>query len=277
LAFFLIGSDASKPAFSLWRSETMRAFRKLNAAVTACGLTDYCSCHCSSDGCTPFIYFMKAHAFWVDVCYGNSGVDGIDAWSEHLQKYHETCDSEAILQTYAAAIRYATFEALGLEHTCCVAIYAPHSDIPCGIEFLQSENVGEWQATLVELLESLTVELIIEARKFLGPDKDSDSFTRWTFPQQTDEESESDTDPGSPTSSRSTFSDFWPLCWWPRVKKELERLELIKLTEAERRAAEEIGVRWEQPTSTATDNPYSKRDIKHWYFQLDRIYPEPQD
>lgn len=58
------------------------------------------------------------------------------------------------------------------------------------------------------------------------------------------------------------------------MEEELEKLEGNELTDAERRGAEEIGVRWAVSQEAEKGNPYSEEDPEHWFYELDKICPE---
>ncbi|KAH9232737.1 hypothetical protein K456DRAFT_397321 [Colletotrichum gloeosporioides 23] len=93
------------------------AFDKLSATVIRRGLTDGCHCHCSTGGCSPFTWMMKCimaeRHRWVEpvshMC------------TRSMAHYYSRCSPDLTRLTYMAAIRYATFDGLGLRHTCCNA------------------------------------------------------------------------------------------------------------------------------------------------------------
>lgn len=101
------------------------------------------------------------------------------------------------------------------------------------MEWLRKEDrdiINEEQAPLLELHKELVEELTETARAFIKPGPDG----------------------------RPLFPDFWTSCWAERMKDVLTKLGQ-DLTDAERRGAEEIGVRWHGPVGNIkkeNGNPY---------------------
>lgn len=90
------------------------AFTELTAGMLRQYLTDGCRCHCTIGGCSPFTWILK-------------GDPNMSIWWDspttiiRLQYFYCQCGSELTVLTYKATIRYATFNRLGLSHTCCNA------------------------------------------------------------------------------------------------------------------------------------------------------------
>lgn len=207
-------------------------------------LTDACQCHCTINGCTPFTWMMKASHFFY-----NSPGDPEKIRDENVGRFvshYSRCGLELTSLTYKAAIRYATFEALGLVHTCCY----PRRLIYYGNEWVERDDVGmvnEEQAFLLGVLEALVKEFEEKALEFMKLD----------------------------STGNSPFPQFWVLCWKTRMEEELEKLEGKDLTDAERRGAEEIGVRWQaSQQESEKGNLFSIQDPEYWFYELDRICPE---
>jgi len=87
-------------------------FGHLTTMISAINITDRCSCPCTMNGCSPFITYCK-----IFTCE----VDKAERWKVRrgVRVYRQLWDAA---QTRADEfIRYITFEALEMTHTCCVA------------------------------------------------------------------------------------------------------------------------------------------------------------
>lgn len=218
-------------------------FKAFATGVLCQNLTDGCECYCTIDGCSPFTWMMKEHYLF----YNNPGDPAKIKHRDVHQfvSHYSRCGLELTSLTHKAAIRYATFQALGLVHTCC----SPRRLIYYEDEFLERDDVdivNEEQAVLLELLEDLVKEFEEKALDFMKPD----------------------------SSGNSSFPQFWVLCWKTRMEEELEKLEGKDLTDAERRGAEEIGVQWHVPQQEVKkENPYAYGP-EYLFYELDKICPE---
>ncbi|KAK7936640.1 uncharacterized protein PG986_015078 [Apiospora aurea] len=245
-AFFLAGERIWNLTYTPDHTEldALLAFNKLSTTVVCCNLTDGCICHCSTGGCSPFLWMMKAFIRQSQEQYFKTNRP-LGYIKTQMEFYYSTCGTELTVRTYEAAIRYATFQALELIHICCDVwnIIADH-DIPNRREAADDVIVNEEQAPLIELHETLVTELTEMALTYL--------------------ESES-------------FPEFWGEIWLGRVEKALDKLNGCNLSDAERRGAENIGVRWcEPPTTkeTKTRNPYKWNTPEWYFFELDLICPD---
>ncbi|KAK1719637.1 hypothetical protein BDP67DRAFT_485774 [Colletotrichum lupini] len=161
-----------------------------------------------------------------------------------------SCGPELTLATYEEAIRFMTFEALDLFHSCC----STHSVVDEGATWVDIDDteVIEEQGLLLELHEELVVEFTREAREYLGDGP----------------------------NGRILSTQFWRSYWTDRMTEELKKLNGGDLTAAERRDAEEIGVIWDEPTEgdegdkCKGGNQYDRGDVEHYWFELDLICPE---
>ncbi|ETS76204.1 hypothetical protein PFICI_11591 [Pestalotiopsis fici W106-1] len=184
-------------------TEDLAILLKHYEAVEIRGLTDGCHCACTIGGCSPFIWTSKKQL---------DPDCGLGSAAEHLASKYQIYNTVLTKLTYAAAIRFATFEALGLKHTCCEP-----GDILYVGELHDANDVGvmnEEQAKHLELHEELVAEFEEKAREFL----------------------ERRTDNGT------DFPNFWSSYWIDRIQEVLESLDGDELTDEERRGAEEIGV-----------------------------------
>ncbi|KAK8044127.1 hypothetical protein PG993_004151 [Apiospora rasikravindrae] len=225
-------------------------FGALTLNVAQKSLKDGCDCHCSIGQCDPFIWMLKGmmpNRF--------QGERHIDSMRSHMEYLYTRCDITLTLLTYKAAIRYATFEALELTHTCCNPDSVLQTLDGCQSArdrkpWLESDEIvtiNQEQTSLLQLHGQLVEELLEAALRFLMTD----------------------------SGDGSLFPDFWSQCWIPRVEEELDKLSGSSLTEAEIRGAEEIGVRWCEPARAPVQkNPYDMSSLEHWFYELDLICPE---
>ncbi|KXH50241.1 hypothetical protein CNYM01_08922 [Colletotrichum nymphaeae SA-01] len=144
-------------------------------------------------------------------------------------------------------IRFITFEALDLFHSCCNT----HSLVEQGTAWIEQDDteIFEDQGFLLELHEKLVAEFTHEAGTYM----EDETYNGRMFPQ------------------------FWTSYWAHRMTQELEVLHGEELTELEKRDAEEIGVVWHELNESderEDRNPYHREDLEHYFFELDLICPE---
>ncbi|KAK6854980.1 hypothetical protein PG995_008512 [Apiospora arundinis] len=239
--FFFAGASTR---FVAPKSDELAKFNKLSTNVICHNLTDGCKCHCSIEGCDPFLWFIKS---WLPWLWAGTKIY-FDTIQQNMEHFSSECGAELTALTYEAVIRYATFEALGLNHTCC-GLSTPilsHMSIPCCVWPLwvksdEAAIINEDQALLLELHEKLVAEFTEIAHEYV---------------------------------KRKSFPDFWGKVWIRRMEEELDELDGCSLSDAERRGAEEIGVRWCEPPAakeTQDENPYKWESMEWFYFELDRL------
>ncbi|RYP68436.1 hypothetical protein DL771_006700 [Monosporascus sp. 5C6A] len=105
--------------------------------------------------------------------------------------------------------------------------------------------INEEQAPLLELHEKLVAEFGKKALIFIEDGSDG----------------------------RPLFPQFWASYWIVRIKEELEKLDGHELTDAEKRGAEEIGVRWCEPAEKEK-HPYEWSTLEYYFYELDLLCPE---
>lgn len=162
--------------------------------------------------------------------------------------FYRICSPEVAKLTYEAAIRYITFRALNLVHTCCNASGPPRSleDNWDETKWMTKEDVhivNDEQGPLLELHEKLVAEFIEAATPYLASNSEGGTL----LPQ--------------------FLEEYWKV----RLREELEKLNENQLTDAERQGAEEVGVRWYEEE---IGNPYGVNQLEYWFFELDLICPE---
>lgn len=171
---------------------------------------DRCRCACSPGGCTPFVRFLQA-------AFGLHQMDPASRLIERLPELMKETHTSVTAVQMRAAVRYATFETLGIRHTCC------HGG--AGLNFprhRQNEELDELRQEdrfLVACLEDLAAEFEAELER-MGQERY--------------------------VSKRVSF---WHGHWLPRMQQVLESIEGAGIEEPDKVAAEEIGVAWDKQES----------------------------
>ncbi|KAH9232738.1 hypothetical protein K456DRAFT_54349, partial [Colletotrichum gloeosporioides 23] len=69
----------------------------------------------------------------------------------------------------------------------------------------------------------------------------------------------------------SRFANFWDSFWLHRIEEELQTLEEYEMSDADRRAAEEVGVQWCEPPDIEVENPFDIETTEYWLHELDMV------
>jgi hypothetical protein len=214
--------------------------RALFRMVLPAVLSDNCRCKCSPEGCTPLIYLLK----------GIARHDKTDKSFCLLYIQEIGCTSNWAIEHHITAMRFLTFEALEIRHTCCFP-----SVLPVG---------GHAVVDLDEFDDDDDVVL--------------DAFHRLFGVFQHDLRNRA----ANMISWPASLVQFWNEVWPARLAAEKEALAAIGMSDVEMKRAEELGVVWEeepevQGCETIPDpspNPYDMNQIEYWYHELDSIAPE---
>ncbi|KAL2129428.1 hypothetical protein VTI74DRAFT_7822 [Chaetomium olivicolor] len=217
----------------------IRGLSRMARASGVFDVTDNCRCVCSPRGCTPFTHLLK----------GAVDAEGYDFeldihWSATVfSEYIELDGSGLQPEHHAAALRFFTYTALGIRHTCC-SDYSHHLEEdytpPGTMEDVQADHPYE-----IQLLEELLDEFESQITPILL----------------------------NPEQGVAELVKFWKNTWADRLIDVRSSLEGSALTDEERRAAEDIGVVWDQPAppATPTSNPYPEYIIEYWFHELEQI------
>ncbi|OIW33499.1 hypothetical protein CONLIGDRAFT_180622 [Coniochaeta ligniaria NRRL 30616] len=242
---------------------------EVNSAVLPAKIADNCSCKCSPGGCTPVTSMLKGVLREVSYTlrlrrgqppdesltedtdsqedmpeWMNIRDDGITLFTRYLQLFGKHFD----FRHHTAALRYVTFTALGIPHSCCDPDVYDGEDkrLPIPEEVVEVEDEHAYELRLLE-------ELLLEFEGHL------------TAILQ------------DPNRGIADVIRFWNRTWVNRMREVLDHLEGNRLTDDERRKAEEIGVVWDRPESPEVmDNPYSWDQMEHWIYKLEKIEAECQ-
>ncbi|RYP92826.1 hypothetical protein DL770_000997 [Monosporascus sp. CRB-9-2] len=247
---------------------------ELHAAALPANIADPCHCKCSPGGCTPLTSLLKGAAGryifgsedsvaedtdslddsvvedtdWpVDTIAGVTSLPSelITTFTQYLMLF----GGDLEVRHHIAALRYLTFTALGIPHTCC----DPYCDRAWEMSRARSPEdaaeVEDEHAYELALLEELLGEFNGEIIAILqDPDREI-----------------------------ADLIAFWEHTWVSRMREVLDRLKSSDLGDDERRGAEEIGVVWDRPQPPKVrDNPYKKDTLDHWMYELEKIEAECQ-
>lgn len=173
-------------------------------------LRDRCRCACSPGGCIPFVRFLKAAFRQRDI---NSPSEVIKQLPEIMMETHTSVTKVQM----RFAVRYATFEMLGIRHTCC------HVEIGGFIkrdrQNVEFDELRQEDRFLVAHLEHLTPEFEVELEK-MGRERHVNKRV-----------------------------SFWRGHWLPRMQQVLESIENTEMEEPDKVAAEDVGVVWHKQES----------------------------
>lgn len=208
------------------------------AVVLSGTIRDGCLCHCSLNGCSPLSKFLQG--FERRICHVIDQSSCINLETiKHLSDGLKTFISDEEISCSwisEAVLRYLTFSALGLRHTCCV-LENSHCD-----GYLDPEEINEIHeedSATIQLLERLVAEF--------------------------------QADCGNIAALEPLLQDIWI----PKMKEVLEEIESQRLTEEELGKAEDHGVIWEQKRSCGSKEK-GPTDLEGWMKELDDIAPDPQ-
>lgn len=223
-----------------WEYTNDEAFPTSVTAVVLSGtIRDECLCHCSLRGCSPLSKFLRGFQWRIDDIRVDrsscKNLETIERISDSLQTF---ISKEELSCSWIpeAVLRFLTFSALGLRHTCCVL-----ENIDCSgyLDPEEIHEIHEEDSATLQLLESLLTEFQADCGGIvaLGP----------------------------------LLRDRW----LPKMTEVLDEIDSQRLTEEELRRAEDYGVIWEQekPLRSKEKRPY---DLEGWMKKLDDIAPDPQ-
>ncbi|KAK0744475.1 hypothetical protein B0T21DRAFT_389806 [Apiosordaria backusii] len=235
----------------------------LYSSETCANLYDQCRCRCSVNGCSPFIFMLKAFAVY---CHANHNLEEPAPFLGYLIFLGDSGENIDRDQ-HRAAFRFFTFEALGLAHTCC---HPNHDDAGCRWRYpcvdshythfygsgrcrwnpRSDEEIGELEsehAYELGLLEELLLQL----------------------------ETQFDSIADVAVHDINHAIQFWKNDWKAVVSEALENLDGDNLTDDEILGGQRAGVVWEPAKEDPkTFNPYNRRSLDYWFFKLDQIVPE---
>ncbi|KAL2140702.1 hypothetical protein VTI28DRAFT_3487 [Corynascus sepedonium] len=217
---------------------------RLQSALLRPDLADDCQCACSVESCTPLTFLLKgmcklAGCLMPETSNGilNCLIIIFELFGTRLEMHH-----------HLACLRFLTFQALGIPHTCC-GVFLERDRFSTE----EAQDIRNEHAFELELLEELLKELEGEMVNTLQ----------------------------NPNGGLHDLEEFWKQTWLNRLKIVWEQLDGDELSPVQRREAEEIGVVWNRPTPlkhpvTAGSNPHARATTEYWAYELWKIESECQ-
>jgi hypothetical protein len=229
-----------------WENLADKARGRLVNLTCNMNAPDNCRCACSSQGCTPFTTILNS-AF---KARPNDSSTSRRARTAKLRKaFNRTTqalppDVFGLPKIPLASLRFLTFEALGIRHTCCYCYSQLRGDsFGDGYDEEDLQELREEDSCLVEILAELMQEF----------------ETRYN-------------------PADENLPQFVERYWTHRMEEVLEEMDACKLSDEQKRKLEEIGVnlyeeREETPQVEETPTE-EKLDLNYWLRRMDQIVAE---
>lgn len=216
-------------------------------ATISISILDNCRCACTVNGCSPLLILLNGMVVWRRQWWEKPSPT-LDDYEYNFQWFCEFWAIAAESQPWANSskptpvfeliLRYMTFTALGLRHSCC--------------RLAQFDVVQDWDIKDMDEIMEEQHEETLRLEAFL-------------------EELEQD-HRNSP--DLETFVD---VCWGPKVSMVIDELNARKLDEDDLKAAQETGIEWHCFETKTVENDYSRSsDLEYWMEKLNAIVPEPR-
>ncbi|KAI1736874.1 hypothetical protein F4680DRAFT_430391 [Xylaria scruposa] len=243
-AQFILKQAPRRPSTNLLSLE-VEPYRELVSLVAPVDRHDECRCRCVEAGCHTMKIFFKQT--W-HLATGR--------WNPNQQKKAKNkplfpkiaenisnslkglvLDLSEWDRVARLALRYFTFEALDLRHTCCQM-----PEIQYELSDEEIVEIEDEDREKLDLLEILLEDFQIAYSSFKSQDRHEYGFT-----------------------------DFLTTEWSPRMEPVLADIEAIQLTENDKLKAEEIGVQWQ--STLEDEDEQDTNDLGYWVKILDEFMP----
>lgn len=200
---------------------------------------DDCHCRCSPGGCSPFVWFLRSNILMSFELHDPSDDHKQELIIGSFPCFLDEWKPKVTVEQLRSAVRYLTFEMLGIRHTCSHDYAQADKPTADEIEELMSEDVS-----LLELLEELVENFDSKLQSFIT-EKD-------------------------PLGLR-----FWYRYWPQRMEEIMTDLEEDRMGEDELLATQQLGVTWHQLEESPEDcqipwrtaAPYRESD---WSIEVDK-------
>ncbi len=205
--------------------------RFLTKELLAVYVSDDCSCHCTSAGCTPLALFLRCltrDSYGAGRLSWPRRLENPQALASPLVRFIQEAQPNFTMEQHLAVVKYMTHAALGIAHTCCRFTITHHYES----RHLPPEEVEEINSEQTYLLELLD-DLVVEFEQISRDDRN-----------------------GLPLGLGDP-EEFWICRWVDRMNAVLEELDGDNVEEKERADANAIGVVWDTMSATS-----SKSEIK---------------
>lgn len=170
---------------------------------------DSCRCACSLEGCTPFIRYLQA-------VFSKRYINSASRFIEKLPTIMAETHTSVTKVQMRSAVRYATFEMLGIRHTC---YHANSQRFHPDRKNEELDELRQEDSFLVSLLDELVIEFEVQLEEMVQK--------RYV----------------------NKRVSFWHDCWLPRIHEVLESIHSVDIEEPDKAAAEEIGIVWHKQGS----------------------------
>ncbi|KAK8102268.1 hypothetical protein PG984_015414 [Apiospora sp. TS-2023a] len=188
------------------RSASFQAASLITVTTASNYIHDGCFCACSSDGCTPFICYLK----------GRWDPEAKDLFNIH-RDFHNIFQNlmvEDAKLLYCSAMRFELFEVLELKHTCCYSrSLRTRWDPNRTMDRDDILEIQDEEADLIETVEYLSSDFESGLADVEGDLRDLQAY----------------------------YDHYWE----SRVLAKLEEIKRSRMTDEERRKADLLGVVWE--------------------------------
>lgn len=193
---------------------------------------DNCHCACSPGGCTPFVRYLQA-------VFLERDIDSASRLIEKLPTIMTGSHTSVTKVQMRSTIRYATFEMLGIRHTCC---HANSQNVYLHRQNEELDELRQEDRFLVAHLEDLVADFEVELDQ-MGQERYVDKCV-----------------------------SFWHDYWLPRLEQVLGSIESAGIEGPDKAAAEEIGVVWngsESREDEDCDDDYDSQSEDRAYHESD--------
>lgn len=201
-----------------------------------------CRCGCLSEAgsCTPLTYLLKGMT-----TQPGEVLSPALAFARHLEWYA----LDFTVEQHVVVLRYLTFTGLGLPHTCCNPMARSVEEFWPKQSAEEVDEIEDEHAFELAMLEQLVGELGGQLRGLLQ----------------------------DPKSRIADIADFYGRSFVRKMQEVQAHLAGNRLSEAERTAAEDIGVVWDDLRKPAQDldmgdeDPPDLMDLEFWINRLQEI------
>lgn len=167
---------------------------------------DRCCCACSLGGCTPFVRYLQA-------VFLERHINSASTLIRNLPRIMTETHTSVTKGQMRSAVRYATFEMLGIRHTC---FHANSQNFHLHRQNEELDELRQEDRFLVARLEDLVADFEVELDQ-IGQERYVNKRV-----------------------------SFWHDYWLPRLEQVLESIETAAIEGPDKAAAEEIGVVWNE-------------------------------
>lgn len=253
--------DTKLPMPDTYWDQQMRAARYLhNELIISSAEKDTCECACSEDGCTPLLRMLGSTQLPTGEIWGRNSESNQETFKKYMKGYG-LCLGQ---RQYLAALRFITFDALQLRHTCreernenwwlsgssdgSASEYGDH----------EHDSIGKLEILLEEFGEQLFAPRPKRNQSCAFADTDDGLNS----PETTSTLGEShDWSECSKVITKAENDAFWDGYWPQRVREANRAAESHRPWSQDKAAAAQLGVIWDD--SSENDDACSLSESIH--------------